>query len=506
MIISHKHKFIFLKTRKTAGSSIQVALAEHCGDDDVITGQYRLGIDDNIHSTGLNYDKYNFVSPYDPHTVLKEVKTLVGSDIWNSYFKFAFVRNPYEIAVSRYHWNKKGKSDTPQETSIEGFREWVRNGNIPNFDKFKNYIYDDGAIDIDFVGMYENLEEDMDYICKRIGIPKLNLPKLKAGFRDNTDFKDHYDDVTRNITYQCFKEDIELFGYTFDNKNIISKRNPIVYPGLFDKENNNINNPSIIKVPDWVSDAKGKYYCYFSNHNGQSIKLAYTDDLEGNWTVIDDIFHIDSSPCTNHIASPEVLIDNKSNKILMYYHGGTDNGQKTFLASSIDGLNFTSDTKPLCDFYLRVFEYNNKKYGIAKKGNECSVVYDVDNDFKPIFEFLPSSRHCATYVKDENLYVFYSNIGDTPEHIRVCKIKLASEVVDWDVISDKALITPTFRFEGAHLSNVTSMPGSATNKFGHNNIKEIRDPYLFEDGGKLYLYYVILGEKQISWCRVINLD
>ena len=46
MIVSHKHKFIFFKTRKTAGSSIQVALAKHCGEDDIITGQYRDGVDD----------------------------------------------------------------------------------------------------------------------------------------------------------------------------------------------------------------------------------------------------------------------------------------------------------------------------------------------------------------------------------------------------------------------------------------------------------------------------
>jgi len=506
MIISHKHKFIFLKTRKTAGSSIQVALANNCGENDVITGQYRLGVDDDLHTTGLNYDKYNFVSPYDPHTTLKEVKYLVGEEIWNSYFKFAFVRNPYEIAVSRYYWNKKGKSDVPQDASIDGFREWVKSGGLPNFDKFEKYISDNNIIDLDFVGMYENLDEDMAYICDQIGIPHLNLPKLKSGYRDNTDFKDHYDEETKNIVNHYFKEDIKLFGYTFDNKNIISKRKPIIFSSLFEKENDNINNPSVIEVPDWVKNSKGKYYCYFSNHSGKSIKLAYTDDLNKKWTVIDDIFNIKDSPCEGHIASPEVLIDNKSNKILMYYHGGTDNGQKTFLATSEDGINFTNDSGPLCNFYLRVFEYKNKKYGIAKKGNECSVVYDIDNDFKPIFEFLPSSRHCAVYVDGDYLYIAYSNIGDSPEHIRMCKIKLNDDFANWEVISDKVLIEPTFKFEGADLTTVKSMAGSATLKFGNKNIKELRDPYLFKFNDKLYLYYVTLGEKEITWCRIINLN
>ena len=64
MIISHKHKFIFFKSRKTAGSSIQVALAEHRGETDIITSQYRLGIDDNDHSSGLNMDKFYTNHPH----------------------------------------------------------------------------------------------------------------------------------------------------------------------------------------------------------------------------------------------------------------------------------------------------------------------------------------------------------------------------------------------------------------------------------------------------------
>ena len=75
MIVSHKHKFIFFKTRKTAGSSIQVALANHCGPDDIITGQYRLGVDDNSHSAGLNMNK--FCSTH-THTELLEVKSFLN--------------------------------------------------------------------------------------------------------------------------------------------------------------------------------------------------------------------------------------------------------------------------------------------------------------------------------------------------------------------------------------------------------------------------------------------
>ena len=186
MIISHKHKFIFFKTRKTASSSIQVALAEHCGPNDIITGQYQLGIDDNSHTAGLNLDKFY---TNHPHPELSDVRKFVGENIWNSYFNFAIVRNPYDIAVSRYHWDLKGKKGI-NNTSVQGFKDWVKEGKL--FPKDQSFLYtsDNSGVCLDFIGYYENLEEDITVICNKIGINKLNLPKLKSGFRDKTNYKE----------------------------------------------------------------------------------------------------------------------------------------------------------------------------------------------------------------------------------------------------------------------------------------------------------------------------
>ena len=117
MIISHKHKFIFIKTRKTAGTSIQEALTKICGDEDIITP--------DIDTEGRNVDKSCWNGH--PHPHLWDVKQLVGDKVWNDYYKFTFVRNPFDVTVSRFFWNVKGKGQKGYELTKDGFNKWVDN-------------------------------------------------------------------------------------------------------------------------------------------------------------------------------------------------------------------------------------------------------------------------------------------------------------------------------------------------------------------------------------------
>ena len=82
MIISYKYKFIFMKTRKTAGSSIQKALSTICGPDDIITP------DAENTETARNVDKFVMNHPHPPINVVKD---FIGNELWNSFFKFVFV-------------------------------------------------------------------------------------------------------------------------------------------------------------------------------------------------------------------------------------------------------------------------------------------------------------------------------------------------------------------------------------------------------------------------------
>lgn len=66
---------------------------------------------------------------------------------------------------------------------------------------------------------------------------------------------------------------------------IRSSSNPIIRPHMDDRMGDNVNGPSLIRVPDWIAAPLGRYYLYFAHHDGNFIRLAYADDIEGQWTM-----------------------------------------------------------------------------------------------------------------------------------------------------------------------------------------------------------------------------
>ena len=132
MIISHKYKFIFIKTNKTAGTSIEIALAKFCGKDDIITPNDPK---DEVIRKQLNYPgpqnyaapfyEYRFRSLYRliqrqkkkprfyHHISAAEIKSLVDERVWKDYYKFCFERNPWDRIISLYYWRSKSKPQPP---------------------------------------------------------------------------------------------------------------------------------------------------------------------------------------------------------------------------------------------------------------------------------------------------------------------------------------------------------------------------------------------------------
>lgn len=119
--------------------------------------------------------------------------------------------------------------------------------------------------------------------------------------------------------------------------------NPLITAASSPTLGNKINGPSVIRVPDWVKEPLGKYYLYFAHHKGKFIRLAYGDSLEGPWRIYEPgtIQFEEATSLEDHIASPDVHIDEENQVIRMYLHGshpGTN--QRTVSAVSKNGLSF----------------------------------------------------------------------------------------------------------------------------------------------------------------------
>ena len=110
MFINHKHKFIFIHIPKNAGTSIRNSFNINGYDKQVVSKRY-------------------------PHSTCSEIKKYCGDEIWNSYYKFSFVRNPFDRLVSFYHFHKSDqyKHKIGRERAFnQSFKEWVMNNNDVN--------------------------------------------------------------------------------------------------------------------------------------------------------------------------------------------------------------------------------------------------------------------------------------------------------------------------------------------------------------------------------------
>jgi hypothetical protein len=229
MIISHKYKFIFLRTRKTAGTSIEIALSEFCGADDIITW---IEKEDEAIRTELGYRgpqnsflpffKYKYhdlkklVRTFQPkafanHNPARFIRQYAGLEIWNTYYKFCFERNPFDKAISRYYFSTRPPKPRP---SISKYLASVRVDMLSNW---SIYTIND-HVAVDFVGRYEKLDEDLQKIAETLGLPsRLSLPRAKSKFREN---REHYSKVLNpqdrtRIERVCAKE-IGEFAYRWE--------------------------------------------------------------------------------------------------------------------------------------------------------------------------------------------------------------------------------------------------------------------------------------------------
>lgn len=243
MIISHSRKFIFVKTYKTAGSSLEVALSKYCAKGDILTP---LDGDEETKrrelSGGLgarNYGKAarryrledlaylatrrKIVERYNEHSAAWQIRRMVGEEIWGSYFKFTIVRNPYDRCLSRFYYSKKVYEDRGKGRpwDLEDLDQYMRYNPWFINENWVMYTEADRPL-VDFFVRYEHLEADLGAVSERLGFGRnvhedLKSISSKRGIRPKSTAPSvRLSPAGRDMVALLCAPEIELFGYSPD--------------------------------------------------------------------------------------------------------------------------------------------------------------------------------------------------------------------------------------------------------------------------------------------------
>jgi hypothetical protein len=209
VLISDSHDFIFLQMRKVASTSMQAILRPLCiprpaGRMAHLKSRARLEWD---------YDKYVFRT----HDDILAAKRRMPAEKFTGYFKFAFVRNPWERLVSEYEYilRQPGHGRHARVRRLKNFHEFIRM-QIPRRDAYQiNMLCDKkGHLLVDFVGKLENLQNDWQTVCLRAGIPYQALPRKNVTQYNN--YRDFFDRDSVQLVAQHWAREIKEFDYDFD--------------------------------------------------------------------------------------------------------------------------------------------------------------------------------------------------------------------------------------------------------------------------------------------------
>ena len=214
MLINHRHQFIFIHVYKVAGTSVLNALEN---------STYPAYVPQKLRPSVTRITRKFKLSPSFPmrmHAKARDAKSKLPPEIYDSYFKFAFVRNPWDWQVSLFEYARQYKSH-PQNRLMRSFQD---------FDAYiewrvtqektlqKDFVTDEsGNIIVDFIGRFEQLEEDFAEASQKAGL-NVHLPKFNKT-KSRRSYVEYYSDRSRELIQDHFKEDIELFNYGFDTQN-----------------------------------------------------------------------------------------------------------------------------------------------------------------------------------------------------------------------------------------------------------------------------------------------
>ncbi len=207
MIVSHKLKFIFGAVPKTGTHSVRRALREHLGPDDI--EQVGLFVQKRFPYEALAKAQHG-------HLSFAQVRPYLGEDAFQTYFKFAFVRNPFDRFVSycSFSTREEGAFDRDPRAVMRHFA--IEQPPMQHLLFYPQHLFltsREGALLTDQVGRVEEMQASYDAIAARLGIPTTQLEQVNASRRG--DYRAYYDQPLIDAVAKIYQRDLDLFGYSF---------------------------------------------------------------------------------------------------------------------------------------------------------------------------------------------------------------------------------------------------------------------------------------------------
>ncbi|MDN5850184.1 MAG: sulfotransferase family protein [Nitrococcus sp.] len=218
MLISYKHRFLFVHIAKTGGTSIRGALRP-----------YRWGWPYSMQlalcslMSQLTRPRHMLGIKFPRHAKAIAAKEMLPSEVYDSLFKFTVVRNPWDLQVSSYHHlcrehprllDGASSFDAFLERKLDPQREHEDLLDVSQ-ELQSDYVVDlRGNLIIDYIARYERLEDDFTEICRRIGIDRPALPHLRQATARKA-YRDYYSTKTRALVARHYAADLDRFDYSF---------------------------------------------------------------------------------------------------------------------------------------------------------------------------------------------------------------------------------------------------------------------------------------------------